>query len=120
MHRCQLLTSVAASGSLALVGSNLRDQEACRTLATLKEARNSPPEKHVSAIGVDAGTGVKKPVDSATIDLNPASKTYSQVAHRLPIPPRYSIVQPGEPRTGRRSGRCDLLNRSANEKAMVC
>ena len=37
-------------------------------------------------IGVYAGTDIKKPDYLATIDLDPASKTYSQVIHRLPMP----------------------------------
>jgi selenium-binding protein 1 len=35
---------------------------------------------------VYAGTAIKKPDYLATIDLNPASTTYSQVIHRLPMP----------------------------------
>ena len=35
---------------------------------------------------VYAGTGTPKPDYLATVDLDPASKTYSQVVHRLPMP----------------------------------
>ena len=46
----------------------------------------SPPEKLAYVVGVYAGTGVKEPDYLATIDLDPTSKTYSQVIHRLPMP----------------------------------
>ena len=50
------------------------------------EARQSPPEKLAYVIGVYAGTEVKAPDYLATVDVDPASKTYSQVIHRLPMP----------------------------------
>src|SRR4030095_888314 len=56
-----------------------------RTFASPEEARKSPPETLAYVIGVYAGTGVQKPDYLATIDLDPASKTYSQVIHRLPM-----------------------------------
>jgi selenium-binding protein 1 len=57
-----------------------------RTFATPADARKSPPETLAYVIGVYAGTGVKKPDYLATIDLDPASKTFSKVIHRLPMP----------------------------------
>ena len=88
MDRRQFLTSVAAGGSLALAGGHLRGDDHCedRTFATPDEARKSPPEKIAYVIGVYAGTGVKQPDYLATVDLDPASKTYSQVIHRLKMP----------------------------------
>ncbi|HEX4590477.1 MAG TPA: selenium-binding family protein, partial [Gemmataceae bacterium] len=50
------------------------------------DARKSPPEKLAYVIGVYTGTGAAKPDYLATIDLDPASKTYSQVIHRLRMP----------------------------------
>ncbi len=87
MNRRQFLASTAA-GSLAL---NLRQvqggqQRDDRTFATPDAARQSPPEQLGYVIGVYAGTDVKKPDYLATIDLNPNSKTYSQVIHRLAMP----------------------------------
>jgi len=37
-------------------------------------------------MGVYTGTGIDKPDYLATVDLDPASKTYSQIVHRLPMP----------------------------------
>jgi selenium-binding protein 1 len=86
MHRRQFLTSVAAGGALALASGTMRAQETCRTFASPEEARKSPPEKLAYVLGNYTGTAVKKPDYLATIDLDPASKTYSQVIHRLPMP----------------------------------
>src|SRR5262249_22019998 len=57
-----------------------------RTFATPADAIKSPPEKIAYVIGVYAGTEVKKPDFLATVDVDPASPTYSQVIHRLPMP----------------------------------
>jgi methanethiol oxidase len=87
MDRRQFLTSTAAGGALALLSNGLRAEESCcRTFASPEEAGKSPPEKLAYVIGVYAGTDVKAPDYLATIDLDPASKTYSQVIHRLPMP----------------------------------
>src|SRR5260370_35591376 len=88
MNRRQFLVSTAAAGSLALNLRHLRGDQPSdgRTFATPEAARQSPPEQLAYVIGVYAGTDVKKPDYLATIDLDPASKTYSQVIHRLPMP----------------------------------
>ena len=86
MHRRQFLTSVAAGGALALARGPVRAHETCRTFASPEEASKSSPEKLAYVLGNYTGTGVKKPDYLATIDLDPASKTYSQVMHRLPMP----------------------------------
>src|SRR3954470_1387150 len=89
MDRRQFLTtSVAARGSLALRGhrGGADARPAGRTFATPEEARKSPRETLAYVIGVHTGTGVDKPDYLATIDVDPASKTYSQVVHRLPMP----------------------------------
>jgi selenium-binding protein 1 len=88
MNRRQFLASAAAAGSLALDLRHLPgDQQSDgRTFATPEAAAKSPPEQLGYVIGVYAGTDVKKPDYLATIDLDPASKTYSQVIHRLSAP----------------------------------
>jgi selenium-binding protein 1 len=89
MDRRRFLTSVAAGGALALATGRLRAGETGeddRTFATPEDARKSPPEKLAYVIGVYAGTGANKPDYLATIDVDPASKTYSQVVNRLPMP----------------------------------
>ncbi len=90
MDRRQFLERSAAS-ALALsagrsfaFGSGATDDE--RTFASPAEARNAPREQIGYVVGVYAGTGVKKPDYLATIDLDPNSKSYSQVIHRLPMP----------------------------------
>lgn len=86
MDRRQFLTTLAAGSSLALIGNNVRTEEISRTFHTPDEAAKSPPETLAYVIGVYAGTGIQKPDYLATIDLDPASKTYSQVVHRLVLP----------------------------------
>lgn len=88
MNRRQFLASTAAAGSLAFAVPQLRSEQhcECRTFATPQSARMSPPEQLGYVMGVYAGTDIKKPDYLATIDLDPASKTYSQVIHRLSMP----------------------------------
>jgi selenium-binding protein 1 len=89
MHRRQFLTSIAAGGALALAGGPPvagKSSDRNRTFATPEEARRSPVEKLAYVIGLYSGTGVEQPDYLATIDVDPASKTYSQVVHRLPMP----------------------------------
>src|SRR6476661_3160684 len=89
MDRRRFLSSVAAGGVLAVTGRSLNTCDTCpgeRTFASLEDARKSPPETLAYVIGVHTGTAVNKPDYLATIDVDPASKTYSQVTHRLPMP----------------------------------
>jgi selenium-binding protein 1 len=89
MNRRQFLTSAAVGGAMALASRQLFATETCpcgRTFATLEDARKSPPEKLAYVIGLYAGTGIEKPDFLATVDLDPGSKTYSQIVHRLPMP----------------------------------
>ena len=85
MDRRQFLASVAATGPLALA-ARADDPIPGRTFATPEEARKSPPETLAYVIGVHTGTGVDKPDFLATVDVDPASKSYSRVVHRLPMP----------------------------------
>ena len=57
-----------------------------RIFATPADAIKSPPEKLAYVVATYAGTDVKKPDYLATIDVDPQSKTYSQVIHRLQMP----------------------------------
>src|SRR6516165_5013546 len=88
MHRRQFLVSAATAGSLATIAGRLcgRQRTNDRIFASPTEASKSPPEKLAYVTAVYAGTAIKKPDYLATIDLNPASTTYSQVIHRLPMP----------------------------------
>jgi selenium-binding protein 1 len=90
MQRRQFLATAAAIASpLAL--STVRPSAAAssddhRTFATPAEAMKAPPEDLAYTVCTYAGTEVKKPDYLATIDLNPKSKSYSKVIHRLPMP----------------------------------
>jgi selenium-binding protein 1 len=87
MHRRDFLTAAAATPLLLSQGLNAHEMGADdRTFATPADARKSPPETLAYVIGLYAGTEVRKPDYLATIDLDPRSKTYSQVIHRLKMP----------------------------------
>jgi methanethiol oxidase len=89
MDRRQFLTTVAAGGPIVLAGGPGRggepDQKG-RTYGSPAEARTSPPEKLAYVTCVAAGTGAARPDYLATVDLDPTSKTYSRVLHRLRMP----------------------------------
>jgi selenium-binding protein 1 len=57
-----------------------------RTYASPADAMKSPREELAYVVCVYAGTKVNQPDYLATIDLDPASPTYSQVIHRLSMP----------------------------------
>src|SRR3954470_16487989 len=83
-----LASSLAAAPALfGLRGLSAHEaKDDGRTFATPADARKSPPEKLAYVVATYAGTGVKKPDYLATIDLDPASKTYSQIIHRVKMP----------------------------------
>src|SRR5258708_39251352 len=54
--------------------------------ATPAEAMKAEPEKVLYSIALYAGTGIEEPDYLATIDVDPASPTYSQVIYRTPMP----------------------------------
>src|SRR5512135_1712185 len=90
MKRREFLAGAAA----ALCAAQSNPNKCCakeqvddlRTFATPSEARESPPEKLAYVAVLYAGTGIQKPDYLATIDVDPTSRTYSQVIHRLPMP----------------------------------
>lgn len=89
MNRREWLATVGVGGALAIAGNRAIANEiddADRTFATPEEAQRSPREKLGYVIGVYNGTGVKQPDYLATVDLDPNSKTYSQIIHRLKMP----------------------------------
>lgn len=54
--------------------------------ATPADATRAEPEKLGYTLALYTGTDVMEPDYLATVDLDPASSTYSQVIHRLPMP----------------------------------
>ncbi len=54
--------------------------------ATPAEAMRAAPEKVLYTVALYVGTGVDAPDYLATVDVDPASPTYSQVIHRTPMP----------------------------------
>lgn len=71
------------------VGFALRAQDHAhdtRICSSPAEARKSPPEKLAYVVATYSGTGLKKPDYLATIDVDPASPTYSTIIHRLKFP----------------------------------
>jgi selenium-binding protein 1 len=85
VNRREWFGRVAAGGALALTRKASAHDDG-RTFASPDEARNSPAEKIAYVIGVHTGTGTKQPDYLATINLDPASRMYSRVIHRLPMP----------------------------------
>lgn len=85
LHRRHFLATAAAT---PLLGGRLfgADPATCRTYATPAEAMKSPREPLAYVVATYAGTNVRQPDYLATIDLDPESKTYSKVIHRLPMP----------------------------------
>lgn len=63
-----------------------KEQECALTYASPLDAMKSPAEKLMYLVCTYAGTKVDKPDYLATIDVDPASKTFAQVIHRLPMP----------------------------------
>ncbi len=87
MDRRQFLGTLGV-GSLALSSGSLRAMHAehdDRTFATPATAMKSPRET-LAYVTCVAGEGKPRPDYLATVDLDPASKTYSQVVHRLAMP----------------------------------
>lgn len=72
--------------ALAVSPMIAQDPEHCRIFSSPAEAMKSPPETLLYAIGLYTGSDVRKPDYLATIDVDPASKTYSQIVHRLKMP----------------------------------
>src|SRR5215469_10026158 len=54
--------------------------------ASPEEAMKAEPEKVLYSTALYVGTGIEAPDYLATIDVDPASPTYSQVIHRASMP----------------------------------
>ncbi|HEY1600314.1 MAG TPA: selenium-binding family protein [Pirellulales bacterium] len=94
MHRRDFLLATAAAGiAPRLLAAETPPQSSASPpnccgpgYASPQEAAKAPPEKLLYTIGLYVGTDIKKPDFLATVDVDPASPTYSQVIHRLAMP----------------------------------
>jgi selenium-binding protein 1 len=90
MKRREFLASASAAYCAAqckLYARQANEQaDDLRIFATPSKARKSAPEKLAYVAVLYSGTGIHKPDYLATIDVDPASRTYAQVLHRLPMP----------------------------------
>jgi selenium-binding protein 1 len=90
MRRLPIFAFLALGTWLALLpisGLSAGDvPERERIYPTPLEASKSPPEKLAYVIATYGGTERSKPDYLAVIDVDPKSKTYSQVVHRLKMP----------------------------------
>lgn len=83
--------ALAAEGHRSLLSANDTPNghehggPASRTFATPQDAIQSPPEKQLYVVGLHTGTEVNEPDFLATIDTDPASTSYGQITHRLPM-----------------------------------
>ena len=84
LRREFLSTAMSATLSGSLFAHH-NDNECGPTYASPQEAMKAPKEKLAFVPVIYVGTGTKKPDYLATVDVDPTSKTYSKVIHRLPM-----------------------------------
>ena len=84
LRRAAFLVLAAHLGGGTLLNAQHQDHE--RIFASPADAIKSAPEKLAYVVATYAGTETKKPDYLATIDVDPRSKSYSQVIQRLPMP----------------------------------
>src|SRR5262245_41911069 len=90
MKRREFLAAAASSAALLarspLLGQGHAAQQASgRIYSSPAEAIASPREELAYVVGTYAGTKVQQPDCLASVDLDPASKTFGKVLHRLPM-----------------------------------
>jgi selenium-binding protein 1 len=82
-----IAAGLPAAGAFAAQPKHEHDDAACSaTYASPQSAMQSPPETLAFVPAIYVGTDVKKPDYLATVDVDPKSKSYCQVVHRLPMP----------------------------------
>jgi selenium-binding protein 1 len=93
MQRREFLSSTGAAvlsagglGHLARSADPPAQHDHHRTYASPAEAMKSPRETLMYVPAIRVGTASKKPDYLATVDLDPRSKSYGQVIHRLAMP----------------------------------
>src|SRR5262245_54537676 len=92
MRRREFFAAAAVGSAAVLPKSLLIGQEhrvpqaAGRIYVSPAEAIASPREELAYVVGTYEGTKVQQPDFLATVDLDPASRTYGRIVHRLPMP----------------------------------
>ncbi len=95
MRRRDFLTALAAAavapsctqgGRFGNGGPGEKSPQCGPGYASPQEAMRAPREKILYTTALYTGTGVHEPDYLATVDVDPASPTYSKVIHRLPMP----------------------------------
>ncbi|HUE16571.1 MAG TPA: selenium-binding protein SBP56-related protein, partial [Planctomycetaceae bacterium] len=95
MHRRDFLTATAAAVVSSALDPTASAVDPVRktaaghaptTYASPREAMKAPRETIAFVTATYVATGRSQPDFLATVDLDPASATYSQVIHRLAIP----------------------------------
>jgi selenium-binding protein 1 len=95
MRRRDFLTVTASAIASSALGTNASAAGGLRTVpagsapgtyASPREAMKADREKIAFVTATYVGTGRKEPDYLATVDVDPASATYSQVIHRLAMP----------------------------------
>jgi len=77
---------VLIPGCSSLIGSREGRGRTGPGYASPLEAMRAPREKSLYTVAIYTGTKVNAPDYLATVDVDPASSTYSKVIHRLPMP----------------------------------
>jgi selenium-binding protein 1 len=85
MNRREFLYA-SATTALAAGASGVSGQPETPGYASPQQAMKGPREKLLFVVCTYANTGIEKPDYVAVVDADPASKTYSQVVHRLSMP----------------------------------
>lgn len=86
MNRLAVFACLALGTCLASPAVAAGPREVGRCYASPAEAMKAPPEKLAYVVATYARTGREKPDYLAVIDVDPDSKTYSQVIHRVKMP----------------------------------
>ena len=76
-----------ATASAALISVSILTDRATAGpgFASPAEAIKAPRETLLSVLALYGGTGIRKPDYLATVDVDPKSKNYSKIIHRLPM-----------------------------------
>ena len=92
MQRREFLTGIAAATASKSIAKSLfaqheHEHASCGlTYESPRAAMRAPRETLAYTACIYAGTGIEKPDYLATVDVDPASRTYGRVVHRLEMP----------------------------------